>query len=227
MFASTTATRTLSNSIMVLIVDDHPLVREGLRVQVEHQPGMEVCGEADGVVEALRLVKQTKPDLIIVDISLRNGHGFDLIQQVHAMHPKTRMLVISAYDEYLYAERSLRAGAHGYVNKGEVQECIVEAMRTVCRGETYLSDRMTQHLIQKAVSEAGAAIAEPTQRLSNREMQVFQLIGEGKTTSAIANALGLSVHTIDTHREKIRHKLGLRNGGELMQLAVQWVLENR
>jgi DNA-binding NarL/FixJ family response regulator len=210
----------------ILIVDDHPLMREGLAARIAPQSDMEVCGEAASVDEAIAQVKATNPDLIIVDIALAESHGIDLIKDVKARFPKIKMLVVSAHDESLYAERALRAGAHGYINKREVQEKVVDAMRSVLEGQRYLSAKMTQQLVGQAIGSKDSTESDPIQRLSDRELEIFHLIGQGKTTGAIAEQLFLSVHTIDTHREKLRHKLGVKNGAELMRRAVQWVLEN-
>jgi DNA-binding NarL/FixJ family response regulator len=210
----------------ILIVDDHPLMREGLAARIAPQSDMEVCGEAASVNEALEQVKLTSPDLVIVDIALLDSHGIDLIKDVKTRFPSVKMLAVSAYDESLYAERALRAGAHGYINKREVQEKVVDAMRTVLDGQRYLSPKMTQQLVSQAIGSKDLTESDPIQRLSNRELEVFELIGQGTTTGAIARQLHLSVHTIDTHREKIRHKLGVKNSVALMQHAVQWVLEN-
>jgi len=210
----------------VLIVDDHPLVREGLALRVSSQPDLEVCGEAASADEALNQVEATSPDLAIIDIQLVESSGIDLIKEVKARFPRVKVLVVSAYDDSLYAERALRAGALGYINKRQCQEKIIEAVRTVLDGRRYASDEITQRLFSLAVTGGAHTLADPIQRLSDRELEVFQLIGQGLKSSAIANRLFLSVHTIDSHREKIRHKLGLKNGNELMQRAVQWVLNN-
>jgi len=224
-------TRNSTNSVgakvaRILIVDDHPMMREGLAARIARQPDMEVCGEAGGVNEAWQQVKLLTPDLVIVDITLVDGQGIDLLRQVSGRFPDIRLLVVSAFEESLYAERSLRAGAHGYVSKREVQESVVEALRTVLAGQTYLSPQMTQRMLNLAVGRKENMKTDPVQRLSDRELEVFRLIGQGQTTGSIARQLHLSVHTIDTHREKIRHKLAVNNGNELMQRAVQWVLEN-
>ncbi|MCA9261721.1 MAG: response regulator transcription factor [Planctomycetales bacterium] len=211
----------------VLIVDDHPLVREGIAVRVNAQHDMQVCGEASSVDEALEAVRTLHPDVAVIDIALIDSSGLELIDELHARYPEIKMLVVSAYDEFLYAERSLRAGAHGYICKRELQEDILKALRTVLEGERYVSSRVAQRMLGQAIRRVDPREHDPIERLSNRELQVFELIGDGKTTSAIAAALHLSVHTIDTHREKIRHKLGLKNGAELMQRAVQWRLESR
>jgi DNA-binding NarL/FixJ family response regulator len=210
----------------ILIVDDHPLIREGLAARIAHQAGMEVCGEAADVDEALLQVKSLHPDLVIVDIQLGKRNGIELIKEIHSRFPSVKMLVVSAFQESLFAERALRAGANGYINKQELQDNVVNALRTVAAGERYLSSAMTQKLIGQAINRVDSAASDPIQRLSDRELEVFQLIGHGQTTRAIANQLHLSVHTIDTHREKIRRKLGLKHGAELMQRAVQWVFAN-
>jgi DNA-binding NarL/FixJ family response regulator len=210
--------------VTVAIVDDHPLVREGLAARISAQPDMEVCGEAADIESALELIVTKRPALVIVDIALRNGHGIDLIKRIVAAGVNTRMLVVSAYDESFFAERALRAGALGYINKQELQDKVVEAMRTVLRGERYLSTAMAQRLIAQAI---GSRLPHGgTEILTDRELQIFQLIGRGKSTREIAHELSVSVHTIDSHREHIRAKLDLRSGTELIQRAVQWHIEN-
>ena len=184
-----------------------------------------ICaGEADGIESALELILAKRPALVIVDIALRDGHGIDLIKRIVAAGVNTRMLVVSAYDESLFAERALRAGALGYINKQELQGKVVEALRTVLRGERYLSSAMAQRLIAQAIGSKAAQGG--TEALTDRELQIFQLVGRGKSTREIANELNVSVHTIDSHREHIRAKLDLRNGTELIQRAVQWHIEN-
>jgi len=211
---------------MIFIVDDHPLVREGLAARIAAQDDMEVCGDAADTTEALAALRTTHADLVIVDLSLRSGHGIELIKQIRARDSRIKTLVVSAYDESLFAERCLRAGALGYINKQEVQENVIQAIRTVLNGQRYLSTQMTQRLIGQAVGSPNAASGDPVAQLTDRELEVFQLIGKGLTTGAIAKRLCLSVHTIDSHREKLRNKLKLKNSAELMQHAVQWMLEN-
>jgi DNA-binding NarL/FixJ family response regulator len=213
-----------SGRVTVAIVDDHPLVREGLAARISAQPDMEVCGEAADIESALELIVSKRPSLAIVDIALRNGHGIDLIKRIVAAGVKTRMLVVSAYDESLFAERALRAGALGYINKQELQGQVVEALRTVLRGERYLSAVMAQRLIAQAIGSKVAHRGGET--LTDRELQIFQLIGRGKSTREIAQELNISVHTIDSHREHIRAKLDLHSGTELIQRAVQWHIEH-
>ena len=210
--------------VSIAIVDDHPLVREGLAARISAQPDLEVCGEADDIESAMALIVSTQPSLVIVDIALRDGHGIDLIKRIVAAGINTRMLVVSAYDESLFAERALRAGALGYINKQELQGKVVEALRTVLRGERYLSSAMAQRLIAQAIGSRAAQGG--TEALTDRELQIFQLVGRGKSTREIADELNVSVHTIDSHREHIRAKLDLRSGTELIQRAVQWHIEN-
>lgn len=210
-------------SIRVLIVDDHPLVREGLTARISAQPDLQVCGQASDIDQALLLVDSTRPSLMIVDLALRGGSGLDLIKKVKASGEGPKILVVSAYEEALFAERALRAGAQGYINKQELQGSIIDAIRSLLRGELYLSADMTRRLAGQALS--GAPAVRGIEGLSDRELQIFQLIGRGNGTRAIAEQLHLSIHTIETHREKIRIKLGLRNGTELLQRAVQWMLE--
>lgn len=207
-----------------MIVDDHPLMREALVARVSACPDLTVCGEAADAEGALRLLAEAQPNLIVIDLALKGGHGIDLIKRVKKLAPAAKMLVLTAYDETLFAERVLRAGAQGYVNKQEAHKALIDAIRKVLRGEIYLSPQMTQRLIGQAIGGAGAALT--VEDLSDRELQIFELIGRGMTTREIAEHLKLSVHTIETHRERIRAKLGLRNGAELTQRAIHWVIEN-
>lgn len=209
----------------ILIVDDHPAMRDGLTTQICNQPDLSICGEAEDVVEALRLVGDLNPDLVIIDISLKTGHGIDLIKQIRGRHPKMRMLVNSMYDESVYAERSLQAGALGYLSKQTTRETLIVAIHNVLAGKTYLSPEMTERILKSRVGGMIAPGKSPIESLSDRELEVLTLIGQGQTTSAIATQLHLSVHTIDTYREKLKIKLNLANSAELNRYAVQWVLE--
>ena len=210
----------------VLIVDDHPVVREGLSIRLSAQPDLQVCGEAADVTEALRMIDSRQPDIVIVDILLKNGNGLDLIKRIKARTDEMQILVWSMYDESLYAERALRAGATGYVNKREATRSIVDAIRSVREGNIYVSDSVADHLLHQVTGKGNAAPGPPVQRLSDRELEVFQLIGSGMATSEIASQLHLSVKTVETHRQRIKSKLNLQHGAELVRCAVQWVLEN-
>jgi DNA-binding NarL/FixJ family response regulator len=216
-----------SRASKILVVDDHPLVREGFASRISAQPDMQICGEAADVEEGLAAFNATMPDLTIVDLSLKAGHGLDLIKEIAARAPKAKMLVVSAFDESLYAERALRAGAMGYLGKQECRENVIDAIRTVLSGRRYLSPQMTERLLGHAIGGRDSEQTDVSEKLSDRELQVFQLIGQGLSTGAIAKQLRRSPHTIDTHREKIKTKLNLKTGAELTQRAVQWSLENR
>lgn len=209
----------------VLIVDDHPVVREGLAMLIATQPDLEVCGEAEDVASACRLADACPPDVAVVDISLPGGGGLELIKRVKAQHPAIRMLVSSIHEEGVYAERALRAGALGYVNKREATRTVVDAIRRVRDGHIYLSERMTERLLNRAVAGDPASVASPVDSLSDRELDVFESIGRGESTRAIAARLHLSGKTIETYRERIRKKLGLQTGAELARRAMEWVIE--
>ena len=209
----------------ILIVDDHPLVRQGLAFSLAVQGAFEVCGEAGSEPEAIAMAEEKHPDLMIVDITLKSGNGIDLIKQIKEQHPRMKILVVSAFQESLYGERALRAGALGYLNKQETDTTLLEAIEVVMRGDRYVSPELSRRLISQALTHPGES-KEPTQLLTNRELEVFRLIGQGLTSGAIANQLHLSRHTIDTYRENLKRKLGARDGGELNRQAVQWLLEN-
>jgi DNA-binding NarL/FixJ family response regulator len=209
----------------ILIVDDHPMVREGITMRISAQRDLEVCGEAATESEALALVSRTDPDMMIVDISLKSGHGIELIKQVKSRYPGVRILVFSGFQESLYGERALRAGALGYLNKQESNDNVIEAIRTVLGGGRFISPELTRRLVAQALTNRGAA-QDPFDKLTDRELEVLRMIGQGLTSGAIANQLHLSTHTIDTHRENIKRKLGANNAAELNRQAVQWVVEN-
>ena len=214
-----------SKKYRILVVDDHPIVRRGLRELVDGEPDLEVCGEAAGAAEALRELETARPDVVVVDLTLKSGHGLELIQQIKARDQRVKMLVSSMHDESLFAERALRAGASGYISKQESPEKIIDAMRQVLQGGVYLSSRMANRLLHRITT--GEQLAKtPIESLSDRELQVFEMIGQGLSTKQIARKLQLSHKTIETHREKIKAKLDLKNSTELSRHATQWVLED-
>jgi len=211
----------------ILIVDDHPAVREALASRIGRQPDLEVCGEAADMSEALGLVADTQPDLAVVDISLKTGNGIDLIKRIKDRNDSVRMLVWSMHSESLYAERALRAGALGYINKDQATDKIVEAIRRVLEGKVYLSDAMAEKMLHRAVGGGREEVTRsPLAALANRELEVFRLIGQGVKTAEIAERLHLSIKTVETYRDRIRQKLDLSDGTELAHYATQWVLEN-
>jgi DNA-binding NarL/FixJ family response regulator len=212
----------------VLIVDDHAIVRRGLVELIEGEPSLDdchVCGEAEGVSEALQMVEKEKPELLIVDITLQDGNGLELIKQVKASYPSVKMLVSSMHDESLYSERALRAGALGFIGKHEDTSKLIEAIRRVLSGKVYLSQKMTEHMLQSVSDPEQETGQSPIHQLSDRELEVFEMIGQGLTTRQIAQRLTLSIKTIETHRESIKKKLNLSSGAELTRRAIQWVLE--
>lgn len=216
---------TASTKKRILIVDDHPAVREALTIRISRLPDMEVCGEAADVADALQLVGTTRPDVAIIDIALKTGDGVELIKQIKAQHDNVRMLVWSMYGEHLYAERALRAGAMGYITKEQATDRMIEAIRQVLAGKVYVSDALREKLVQRTLGKKVQAL-EPIDMLTDRELVVFRLIGQGITTGAISKQLHLSVHTIESYRERIKTKLNLNSGSELAREAVQWALEN-
>lgn len=206
----------------ILIVDDHPIVRQGLALLISQEGDLEVCAEASGAGEALAAIEKHAPDLAIVDLSLKYGNGLELIKQLKGRFPELPALVVSMHDETLYAERALRAGAKGYIMKQEATENVVSAVKRVLSGEIYVSRKMSAKLMEKFIHGRAADISSPLERLSDRELEVFQLIGRGLPTRRIAEMLHLSVKTIETHRAHIKEKLKLKNASELVQHAVHW-----
>jgi len=209
----------------ILIVDDHPLVREGIALRIGMFPDLRVCGEAETEDEAFALVQQSNPDLVIIDISLKSGHGLELIKRISALHLSVKMLVVSGFQESLYAERVLRAGALGYLSKQESNAKLIDAIRTVLKGQRYVSAEITRRLVERALGNRDST-RSPIEQLTDRELEIFRLIGQGLTSGKIADLLFLSTHTIDTHRENIKRKLDCNNAGELNRQAIQWILEN-
>ena len=221
------ARKTALKRARVLIVDDHPAVREALAFRIGRQSDLQVCGEAANMGDALRLVADTQPDVAVVDISLKSGNGIDLIKRIKDRNEHVRMVVWSMHSESLYAERALRAGALGYVNKDQATDTIVEAIRRVLAGKVYLSDAMTERLLKRAVGgEAIAVTRSPMDVLADRELEVFRLIGAGVKTAEIAGQMHLSIKTIETYRDRIRKKLDLKDGSELAHYATRWILNN-
>ena len=207
----------------ILIVDDHPLVRTGFAQLIGDCADLEVCGEAGNMAEALKAIDAAAPDLAIIDLSLAGGSGLDLIERIKSRDSGILMLVASMHDEALYAERVLAAGARGYVNKQEAQDQIIHAIRTVLSGKVYLSQAMTERLLNGMIDADSER--RGIESLSNRELQVFELIGQGVATGQMAKQLNLSVKTIETHQAHIKKKLGLSSAHELTQRAIRWVLE--
>lgn len=209
----------------VLIVDDHPAAREGLAVRIASQADMEVCGEAADMAEALELLDELQPEVVIVDIQLKNSDGLELVRRIKARNDAIGILVWSVYPDRIYAERALNAGALGYINKEHTTGRIVAAIRRVREGHIYLSEEMAQHLLSRTVGGNQSLRQSPIESLSDRELEVFRHIGDGQTTSEIASQLHISPHTVETHRQRIKEKLGLESAAELTQAAIRWTLQ--
>ncbi|MDB6031061.1 MAG: two component transcriptional regulator, LuxR family [Verrucomicrobiales bacterium] len=210
--------------IKVLLVDDHPILRKGLGQLINHESDMMICGEAEDSPKAFELVGTLSPDVMVVDVSLKGGNGIELIKNVKARYPELPILVLSMHDESLYAERALRAGSLGYIMKEEAIEQVLVAIRRVITGEIFLSDKMKSRMLQQLASGGRAkGISNPIENLTDRELEVFRMIGEGRSTRQIAGELHLSVRTVEAYREYIKGKLNLKNSTELVQHAFHWV----
>ncbi len=207
----------------VFIVDDHPIVRQGLTRLINQEPDLLVCGEAEDAPRALAAIQALQPDLALVDISLQGTSGIELVRCIKARFPRVSTLVVSMHNETFYAERALRAGAMGYVMKREPPEKVVEAIRTVRRGGVYLSDRTAAVNLNTNPQSSPGVRSSPVDRLTNREFEVFQLIGQGMGTRQVAQRLQLSVKTIESHCANIKDKLKLASGTQLMAEAIRWV----
>lgn len=210
----------------VLLVDDHPILRRGIADLINSENSLEVCGEAGNMQDAFTEAGKLKPDLVIVDVSLDGNNGIELMKNMTSRFPNLPLLAYSMHDESIYAERALRAGAKGYVMKQAPPESLLEAISVVLKGKIYLSEQMSDRMLGKLVGAGGSAAptASPIDKLSDRELEVLQLMGGGLSTSQIADKLCLSVKTIETYREHLKEKLNLTNGQELLRYAIEWSL---
>jgi DNA-binding NarL/FixJ family response regulator len=208
--------------VKILVVDDHPAMREALAYRVFKDPEFVICGEAEGAEQAYQLAEQTHPDIVITDITLKQGNGIELVKRLKAMDAKMRILVLSMHPDHVYAEQALRAGAIGYINKEEAMEKIMDAVRDVMAGRMRVSNAIRETLLRR-VNGPKKAFENPTDALTDRETEVFRKIGEGRKSTEIAEELGVSVKTIETHRDRIKKKLGLADGTELICRATLWV----
>lgn len=211
-------------AIRIFLIDDHPIVREGMERLIGREADLEVCGESDGSPATLTDLEAAQPDVIVLDLSLREISGFDLIHSIQAQLPKSAIIVLSMHDENLYAERALRAGASGYIMKQEAPGKVLNAIRRVAGGNVYVSDDISRRLLRGLVKPTKES---PLASLSDREFQVFQFIGEGFAHQEIANNLNLSIKTIESHVERIKNKLSIKTGRELLRHAVEWVIRNQ
>ena len=204
----------------VLIVGDHPLVRQGLRWLVDQEDDLEICGEAADVKEARAALQQTQPNVVVLDLSLRDSNGIDLIKAIRSKYEQLPVLVCSIHDERIYAERLLSAGANGYIMKEATADQFLVALRQVLAGELYVSERVKTRMMERSAAGGRRQTGDRTERLSNREFEILGLIGQGKTTRQVAESLSLSVKTVDSHRQRIKKKLGLQTSAQVVQFAI-------
>lgn len=214
-------TRSLRKAI--LVVDDHPMTRAGLVQLINKQPDMEVCCEASSMLEGLREISKRKPDLVLTDITMPGGSAMEFIKDLLALYRGLPVLVLSMHDELIYAERALRAGARGYIMKEAGGEMLLAALRRVLSGQVYVSERMSASMLNSLTGRRPRGSSSPIQKLSDREFEVFQLVGQGKSTREIAKHLHLSPKTVDVHRSHIKEKLELKDATALVRHAVRWV----
>lgn len=210
-----------SRKSKVFLVDDHPIVRQGLALLINREADMVVCGEADGAPSALQLIPSVWPDVVVLDISLDGPDGLDLLKSIRLKDPVLPVLILSMHDESGYAERSLRAGANGYIMKQEATEKVLVAIRRILQGKVYLSERLTNRMLEKYVHGTASSKNDPLAKLSDRELEVFRLIGAGRGTRQIADELHVSIKTVESYQAHIKEKLGLRNARELLQHAIE------
>lgn len=215
-----------ANSYKVLLVEDHPMFREHLGQLIDRDLGMSICGEADNIRDAMQLILETKPDIAIVDITLHGSSGLELLKDIKAQGLDINVLVLSMHDEELYAERALRAGAKGYITKNEASSEVIAAIRCVMKGDVYASRQMTSKLLERMTQKRSNTELAGMETLADRELEVFQMLGRGKSTREIAQSLNLGESTVETYRARIKEKLQLRSAAELYLRAGQWVRDH-
>ena len=216
------STSTGADRTRVFVVDDHPAIREALASTINSKVDMRLVGESGSAQQALRQIERSTPDVVIVDISLDDAHGLDLVEDIRDRWPDVRIIVFSMYDESVYAERAIRAGASGYIMKSEPTESVMNAVQAVGKGDVYLSRRMSSRILSKVIRQQDYQLGSATEKLTDREMTVFQKLGEGHSVRDIASELDLSRKTIETYRRRAKEKLGFETVAELLQYAVQW-----
>jgi DNA-binding NarL/FixJ family response regulator len=212
-----------ANCYQVLLIDDHAIVRDGLTALINKEQDMHVCGTAHDAFSALNILSVIKPEIVIVDLSLASASGLDVIVSIKALYTDVRIIVFSMHDELVFAERCIKAGASGYIMKNDEPRELINAIRKILSGKIYLSEKMTEYVLNKAMQVKDTQYTDIIETLSDREFQVFQFIGQGHPSKQIAANLNLGIKTIETYREKLKHKLGLANALDLTQYAIKWV----
>jgi len=220
--SSRSRSRSADERTTVFVVDDHPAIREALATTINSKVDMRLIGESGSARQALKRIERHPPDVVIVDISLEDAHGLDVVEEIRTRFPDTRVIIFSMYDESVYAERAIRAGASGYVMKTEPTQSVVKAVQAVTNGDVYLSRRISSRILSKVIRQQDYKLGTATEKLTDREMTVFQLLGEGHSVRDIAEQLDLSRKTIETYRRRAKEKLGFDTVTELLQYAVQW-----
>jgi DNA-binding NarL/FixJ family response regulator len=216
-----------SKKSKVFLVDDHPIVRQGLALLINGEPDLMVCGEGDGGFISLQMVAELKPDMLVLDISLSGPDGIELLKTLRIKDPALPVLILSMHDETTYAERVVRAGANGYIMKQEATEKVLTAIRRILHGDVYLSERLTNRMLQHFICGTASSKDSPLANLTDRELEVFRLIGEGHGTRQIADELHISVKTVESYQAHIKEKLYLRNARELVQHAIEWTVTEK
>jgi len=210
----------------ILLVDDHPIMRHGLAQLIQMEPGLEVCGQAGSAMDGLEAIQKLKPDVAVIDLTLPDKNGLELLKDVHAMMPGVKCIVLSMHDENLYAERALKAGARGYIMKEAAAESLITALQRVLAGGIFVSELMASRMLEQVSGQRGKAGITGVDQLTDRELEVLEMIGKGTPTKLIAEKLSISARTVEAHRSHIKDKLGITDGPALVRYAVQWV-ENR
>lgn len=211
----------------VLVVDDHPIVRQGLALLINREPDLTVCAEAEDASTAMQSIPASKPDILVVDISLNGPDGLDLLKDIRTRFPELPVLILSMHDESIYAERALRAGAQGYIMKQEASEKVLLALRRILNREIYVSDRISNQMLKRFIGNSQRSRPASVSDLTDRELEVFRLIGEGHTTRQIADQLHISIKTVESYQAHIKEKLSLKSARELVQHAIQWSISER
>jgi DNA-binding NarL/FixJ family response regulator len=211
----------------VFVVDDHPIVRQGLAMLINRETDMMVCGDAEDAQTAMQAIATVKPDILVVDISLNGPDGLDLLKDIRIRYPEMPVLILSMHDESIYAERALRAGAQGYIMKQEATEKVLVALRRILSREIYVSERIANRMLQRYIGSPTVGRPSSIADLTDRELEVFRLIGEGHSTRQIAEELHISVKTVESYQAHIKEKLSLRSARELVQHAIQWSIDEK
>ncbi len=216
----------IKSDLKIMLVDDHVLVRQGLKRVLDKEPGMSICSEAANADDAIRILADSPPDIIIIDISLEGDvDGIELVRAVRKRFGNIKILILSMFDEAAYVERAIRAGANGYVTKNDPLDIVSSAIKSIAAGDLYLSTSISGKVIKKIISSPGSESQDSYGSLTQRELEILELIGKGNVTGEIAKLLGVSVNTVESHRRHIKEKMGIKKGSDLLKHAIQWMMQ--